>query len=142
MKLRSRRHTIRRSIATVATLAAGTVVIAAAILAMPETAETRALSHCHPSAQVPNVSYPSGQAWAIVDPCGSGWNYSIHLKNRAGDTLGGGPDSGYASAYGGNTYIYGAWLGCAGAYVHTFFYMNVGGTGKSDTSGENSNCAY
>jgi hypothetical protein len=31
---------------------------------------------------------------------------------------------------------------CRGAIIHSFLYINVGGVGKSDTSGSNSDCAY
>ena len=82
----------------------------------------------------------TGTAVADVDGCASGWTYTIRLKNRAGSTIR--EDAGYAAASFGGKRIFGTLVSCAGAYVHTYFYMNVNGTGKSDTSAETSECAY
>ena len=128
----------RRAVAVLTvTLAVGGV---ASGIAAPD-AQSRQLVACSPSAQVPLV-YTDLTARAVADVsyCSSGWNYTIRLKNRAGSTIW--EDVGYSPAYNGTTTIVGSRKSCAGAYVHTFFYMNVGGTGKSDTSGETSSCAY
>ncbi len=131
---------ISRSRLVVVSLVVATVAIVAGFAA--PRAESRALATCTPYAYVPSVFDWYGQANGEVY-CQSGapsWYFTIRLKNRAGNTLTesqGGPIS-HSGWWGVGT----NWDPCAGAYLHTFLYINVGGQGKSDTSGETSDCAY
>jgi len=107
----------------------------------PEHAQSRLLATCTPTAYSPAVDYGSRLGQAVGETtCDAGapsWSYSIYLRNHAGSTLGnpatGGP-------FTGNRLLSTDWTSCAGAIVHTFLYINVGGAGKSDTSGEVSGC--
>lgn len=116
--------------------------LAAAVLgalAVPHDAAARALS-CDVYAQVPAVDAGTHTASALggaQNSCASYWTYNLRLVNRSVNRLG----DDYGSEYG-NTFVVGPAHGCAGAYVHSFMYINVDGTGKSDTSGETSACAY
>ena len=115
------------------------VVGATEALAAPG-ADSRVLATCAPIANVPSVDSGShtGQATGkgLCDAGAPTWLYTIRLVNRAGSALAetsGGPFSGTHQ-------VSTSTASCAGAYVHTYLYINVGGTGKSDTSGENSGC--
>ncbi len=140
-RLLARRSNVRVAVrcGVVAILAAGAAAVAG--IAAPD-AQTRRMATCTPYAYTPVVDAGQRIGAAVGETsCQSGaptWHYTIRLKNRAGNTLAesaGGPFSG--SRLLGTDYV-----SCAGAYVHTFLYINVGGAGKSDTSGENSDCAY
>ncbi|MDX6543258.1 MAG: hypothetical protein QOK32_861 [Gaiellaceae bacterium] len=76
---------------------------------------------------------------AVYNSCSSGWDYTIKLINHAGSTLNGSTRIGTSS---GSQIVNGPEVSCAGAYVRAFFYINVGGTGKSYTTGEDPSCAY
>ena len=98
---------------------------------------SRALASCYPDALVPLV-YPNrtgfGRGNVTCDPGAPTWQYTARLVNRAGNILAskmGGPISGSLS-------VFTDTVSCAGAIVHSFLYINVGGQGKSDTSGETS----
>lgn len=67
--------------------------------------------------------------------CDSGtyYDYTVRLTNRSGNGLA--QRSGGWSA--GGTFHLTADVGCSGAYVHSWAYMNLNGAGSSDTSGEN-----
>jgi len=111
-------------------------------LAAIAPASSRVLATCTPIAYVPSVD--TGQRIGQANgqsSCEAGspsWQYTIRLLNRAGSTLtqtSGGPINGTG-------FVGTNWVSCAGAYLHTFLYINVGGAGKSDTSGETSACTY
>lgn len=121
---------------------AGSAVISAALAIGATPASPRSLATCSPTARVPAVWPPGGigtnpwDGYALGDVnCDSGapsWYYTIRLANHAGSTLtesSGGPASG-------GSQVSTATVVCTGAIVHSFLYINVGGTGKSDTSGE------
>jgi hypothetical protein len=84
------------------------------------------------------TSFADGEVYC---PPGGGFTYVIRLLNRAGNDLAyksGGP-------YGGEGVWYlrtDGWVSCAGAYVRSHIWINTAGAHKSDTSGENPNCAY
>lgn len=73
--------------------------------------------------------------------CDSGeqFYFDIRLVNLAGDILA----RTIGDVAGVNSWpVSTPTVSCAGANVHSFLYINVGGTGKSDTSGNNSDCTY
>lgn len=122
-----------RSIPTLIAACAALAIALGIAYAVPE-ARSRALATCNPAANVPVISGSESQGKG-VGTCDAGaptWQYTIRLVNRAGDILAqtsGGPWSGSHT-------VTTSLVSCAGAYVHSYLYMNVGGTGKSDTSGE------
>jgi hypothetical protein len=108
-------------------------------LTSARSAESRTAGFwCSPNAQTPTVSNGWGQAWGGVN-CGAAvvYDYTIRLSNRAGDTLAQASGQEYDTAL-----VYSPWAVCTGAYVHSFLYENDEGYGSSDTSPENSSCAY
>jgi hypothetical protein len=125
--------TLKRRTAAV-TLAAAVAAILAASATAP-SASSRSFATCNPNAYVPildvgRTAYARG--FTSCDAGAPSWNYTIRLANHAGDVLtqaSGGPVNGSST-------VSTAATGCAGAIVHSFLYINVGGTGKSDTSGE------
>jgi hypothetical protein len=126
---------------SIPTLIAACAVLAIALgiaFAVPD-ARSRALATCAPTAYVPVVSNSQSQAKG-TGTCDSGaptWQYTIRLANHSGGTLAestGGPWSGSHD-------VATSVVSCAGAIIHSYLYMNVGGTGKSDTSGETGACA-
>jgi hypothetical protein len=126
------------------TVSAGVVVAAAliafALAAAAPPAASRALA-CGPVAHLPRGYDSTNIGWAEAESSGclqsQYWSFTLKLVNRAGSALQ--TDSGTLSGY---QYLFGNSTSCAGAYVHTFFYMNVSGAGKSDTSGESTFCLY
>jgi hypothetical protein len=88
---------------------------------------------CAPVAKVPTVdqSVHRGYAHAVV-PC-AGSSYSVSLVNAAGTTLGS-PATGTTNNS--NQAVQTSNIACAGAYVHTFIWINIGGVVMSDTSGD------
>jgi hypothetical protein len=82
-------------------------------------------SGCAPTAYTPGVGGGWGIALANLPCTGS---YTIRLVNNAGNILREDSGTGSGGVQTSNTV-------CAGAIVHTFIYVNVGGTGMSDTSG-------
>lgn len=97
---------------------------------------------CTPYAVTPHVypwkaAYGDGIVNCIMDV---GFDYSLSLRNNAGDTLA--SKSGTVYSVGGGWEGTTATVGCAGAIVHSFLYINQAGNGASDTSGTNSDCAY
>jgi hypothetical protein len=97
---------------------------------------SRILATCTPDARVPVVftgsrtGYADGYVW-----CGSpppAYTYTIRMVNRAGSAL-----ITKTGSYGGGSQSWNTpTVSCAGAWVHTFLYINVVGAGKSDTSGD------
>jgi hypothetical protein len=97
---------------------------------------TRVLATCTPDAKTPWVytgsrtGYAFGYVW-----CGSpapAYTYTIRMVNRAGSAL-----ITKTGSYGGGSQSWNTpTVSCAGAWVHTFLYINVVGAGKSDTSGD------
>jgi hypothetical protein len=91
---------------------------------------------CTPDARTPVVftgnrtGYADGWIW-----CGlprPAYTYTIRMVNRAGSAL-----ITRTGAYGGGSQFWNTpTVSCAGAWVHTFLYINVEGAGKSDTSGD------
>ena len=122
-----------RSIPTLIAACAALAIALGIAFAVPE-ARSRALATCNPAANVPVISGSQSQGKGVgtCDPGAPSWQYTVKLVNRAGDALAqtsGGPLSGSHT-------VTTSMVACAGAYVHSYLYMNVGGTGKSDTSGE------
>ena len=97
---------------------------------------SRILATCTPDARVPRVYTGSrtGFAYGYVW-CGSpapAYTYTIRMVNRAGNAL-----ITKTGSYGGGTQSWNTpTVSCAGAWVHTFLYINVVGAGKSDSSGD------
>jgi hypothetical protein len=119
----------KRLLASSATAA---IVGAACLGAGANVATSRALATCTPFASTPAV--PQHQSWGrgstFCDNGASSYTYNVRLVNRAGNILtqsSGGPLLG---SQGLTTGV----VSCAGAYVHSFLYINVGGSGKSSTS--------
>jgi hypothetical protein len=122
-----------RSIPTLIAACAALAIAIGIAFAVPE-ARSRALATCNPSASVPVISGTQSQGKGVgtCDPGAPSWQYTIKLVNRAGDILAqtsGGPWTGSHN-------VSTSTVSCAGAFVHSYLYMNVGGIGKSDTSGE------
>jgi hypothetical protein len=93
---------------------------------------------CYPHVYTPYVytstrrGYAAG--WVGCDSASLSWCYTIKMVNRAGSAL-----ITSSGCYGGTTDVVGVAtpvVGCAGAWVHTFLYINVNGQGKSNTSGD------
>jgi hypothetical protein len=86
-----------------------------------------------------NAVVKKGNAETYAD-CNGGstyYDYTVRLLNRAGNVL-----TQTSSAYFGNHWITSLYVSCAGAYVRSYLYINAYGTGRSDTSAENPDCAY
>jgi hypothetical protein len=98
-------------------------------------ANSRLLATCTPVADIPYYGPQhtgAGEGHTNCDAGAPSWYFTIRLANRAGDSLtqwSDGPVSG--SSYVSTDVVY-----CTGAIIHSFLYINVGGTGKSDTSAE------
>ena len=97
---------------------------------------TRVLATCTPDARTPVVytgsrtSYADGYVWCGWPP--PAYTYTIRMVNRAGSAL-----ITKTGSYGGGTQSWNTpTVPCAGAWVHTFLYINIVGLGKSDTSGD------
>ena len=97
---------------------------------------SRISATCTPDARTPIVfsgsrtGYGAGYAWCGWPP--PSYSYTIRMVNRAGSAL-----ITKTGAYGGGTQSWNTpTVPCAGAWVHTFLYINVAGAGKSDTSGD------
>lgn len=105
--------------------AATAIAAVAASVVFAGTGSQADASGCAPEAYTPGVAGGWGIALANL-PCSG--TYEIRLVNNVGNVIR--KDTGTAS--GGvqtsNTV-------CAGAIVHTFITVNVGGTNMSDTSG-------
>lgn len=112
--------------------------IAAAVMAASASpGHARSLATCSPTAYVPIPSIyhqAYGAGYASCDAGAPAWAYTVKLVNRAGSTLAYAEDDNFDNYGSGerDTPV----ANCAGAYVHSFFYINVGGTGKSSTSGD------
>jgi hypothetical protein len=97
---------------------------------------SRIFATCTPDARVPRVYTGSrtGFAYGYVW-CGSpapAYSYTIRMVNRAGSAL-----ITKTGSYGGGSQSWNTpTVPCAGAWVHSFLYINVVGAGKSDTSGD------
>jgi hypothetical protein len=137
MRIRNRR------LAGLATLVIVSFAIFFATASGTPSATARSLTLCEPTAYTPWVYTSNKTGYSIGstdgDECGTTlYQYDQQLRNLAGSSLD--EVSGWAnnSIY----YIIGNTVGCAGANVHTFLYINVNGSGRSSTSGNNSNCTY
>jgi len=127
----SRASRIGASSACVAVLSFLVLLVAARAPARP----VRLFATCTPDARVPVVftnrtGYADGYVW-----CGlprPAYTYTIRMVNRAGNAL-----ITKTGSYGGGSQSWNTpTVSCAGAWVHTFLYINVVGVGKSDTSGD------
>jgi hypothetical protein len=123
----------------IATSVALFAAVSSAVLLVPTGAPahtSRLFATCTPYAQLPVVFHGSrtGYADGYVG-CGSpppAYTYTIRMVNRAGSAL-----ITKTGSYGGGTQSWNTpTVSCAGAWVHTFLYINVVGAGKSDTSGD------
>jgi hypothetical protein len=114
-------------------------VVCCVVLAVPTGAPARTshiLATCTPYAHVPVVFSGSRTGYAAgYVGCGSpppAYTYTIRMVNRAGNAL-----ITKTGSYGVGTQSWNTpTVSCAGAWVHTFLYINVVGAGKSDTSGD------
>jgi len=119
------------------------VVVASAAelaLAAAKGSDARAMYYCVAEADVPfwySPFYGQSRGGATQCPDGTPWQGTLYLKNRAGSNLDTQPVSGnYPIYFQGNVVV------CSGAYIHSFLWLNSNGNVTSDTSGENSQCAY
>src|SRR5581483_6192370 len=116
---------------------AAVILAAFAAVATVPAGHARSMATCSPTALIP---YPSiyhqayGAGYASCDSGAPAWAYTVRLVNRAGSILAYAEDDSFDNYGSGerDTPV----ANCAGAYVHSFFYINVGGTGKSSTSGD------
>jgi hypothetical protein len=125
-----------RRIASILLLYAAVSAVALFLPGTSSGSSSRLLATCTPDAKVPHVysgsrtGYAYGYVW-----CGSpppAYSYTIRMVNRAGSAL-----ITKTGSYGGGTQSWNTpTVPCAGAWVHTFLYINVVGAGKSDTSGD------
>jgi hypothetical protein len=90
-----------------------------------------AAPHSHATGCLPEAIQPAtggGNGWAQgYLPCGG--SFTIRLVNNAGSTLGE-----KSNSCPGACNIQLGPIKCSGAIVHTWLYVNVNGTGMSDTS--------
>jgi hypothetical protein len=125
-----------RRIASIALLCASFSALALLLPARASGWSARLMATCAPDAKYPYVyrSNRTGFAFGYVW-CGSpppAYSYTIKLVNRAGSAL-----MSKSGSYGGGTQSWNTpTVPCAGAWVHTFLYINVVGVGKSDRSGD------
>jgi len=106
----------------IATLSAAVAAAAAFLVAAPPADPTG----CLPVAIQPATGGGYGYAQGHL-PCGG--SFTIRLANNAGNSL----YEKSSSCPGACDISYGP-IYCAGAIVHTWLYVNVNGTGMSDTS--------
>ena len=103
-----------------------------------------ATATCDP---VANVPYPSSSYQArgsgTIFCNGTGapdyW-FTVRLVNLSGDILKQNQNGPLTALL--QRFVATDQVSCRGAIIHSFLYLNVGGVGKSDTSGNNSDCAY
>lgn len=100
----------------------------------------RTLATCTPSTWVPAfVSHQTkGGGHTACDAGAPNWAYDVRLVNHVGTILAENLHTAMDQSGSGDRWT--ALTTCTGATVHNFYYINVGGTGKSDTSGENGPC--
>jgi hypothetical protein len=125
-----------RRITSILLLYAAVSAVALSLPGRSSGSSSRLLATCTPDAKVPHVysgsrtGFAFGYVW-----CGSpppAYSYTIRMVNRAGSAL-----ITKSGSYGGGTQSWNTpTVRCAGAWVHTFLYINVVGAGKSDTSGD------
>ncbi|MDH5334597.1 MAG: hypothetical protein OEW65_11995 [Thermoleophilia bacterium] len=111
------------------------VVVAAAALAGAAAPSSLAAT-CTPQAHVPFVvnSFTSGAGTATCDAGAPSWQYTVRLTGANGQVL----KQSQGSRTGTQTVTTSAFY-CLGWSLHSFLYINVGGAGKSHTSG-NTTC--
>ena len=81
------------------------------------------------------VSHQSkGGGHTACDAGAPNWAYDVRLVNRAGTALAETLHTAQDQSGSGDRWT--PLVTCTGAYIHNYYYINVGGTGKSDTSGE------
>ena len=100
----------------------------------PPAGSTRALHLCRPIAAWPAVYGDRTGIGGGVGLCDNNqqyWRYSTRLVNRAGNALDEVTGARFGDAQVGTRRV-----GCAGAWVHSFVYINVGGEGNSDGNGD------
>jgi hypothetical protein len=120
-------------LATAAALVIG-IAVSSLLVAGASASPSRTLATCTPTAWVPHPSNHFASATGYIQ-CDSGaptWQFTLRLVTRSGAILtekAGGPGQGSQAPSTGA-------VGCAGHYVHSYLYINVGGAGKSSTSGE------
>jgi len=124
----------RRGSRVIPILALGLILVAIAVLAASGNA--RSLATCTPSTWIPvPVSHQSkGGGHTACDAGAPMWAYDVRLVNRAGTALAETLHTAQDQSGSGDRWT--PLATCTGAYIHNFYYINVGGTGKSDTSGE------
>lgn len=100
------------------------------------TGNARILATCTPQTWIPvPVSHQSkGGGHTACDAGAPNWAYDVRLVNRAGTALAETLHTAQDQSGSGDRWT--PLVTCTGAYIHNYYYINVGGTGKSDTSGE------
>jgi hypothetical protein len=123
----------------IAASSAALTAVCCLVLLVPAGAPARTArlsATCSPDARVPTVfsgsrtGFGNGYVWCGWPP--PTYGYTIRMVNRAGSAL-----ITKTGWYGGGSQSWNTpTVSCAGAWVHTFLYINVSGAGKSDTSGD------
>ena len=100
----------------------------------------RTLATCTPSTWVPAfVSHQTkGGGHTAYDAGARNWSFDVRLVNHVGTILAENLHTAMDQSGSGDRWT--ALTTCTGAIVHNFHYINVGGAGKSDTSGEAGHC--
>jgi hypothetical protein len=127
-----------RWVSVLASVAAVSAI--AAYAAVPPAQSRVAVGLCTAYALTPWVDFSgrTGQARGganSCDPTGDYFSGNLDLRNNAGTALKSISISGY-----GNAGFVTPSVGCAGATVHSFTYVNSAGRGSSDNSGTVSGC--
>jgi hypothetical protein len=126
----------RPSLKLMATVVAVVLAILVVLAIRPAGAQPRALACPDPHGYLPYVALPSKVGLAHGGTsCSLSMAWTLKLINRAGSSL--------QQASATSTGPLDVWLSgtsCAGAYVRSFWYMKIGGSGYSHTSAENSSC--
>ncbi|HEX5585126.1 hypothetical protein [Gaiella sp.] len=100
----------------------------------------RTLATCTPSTWVPAfVSHQTkGGGHTACDAGAPNWAFDVRLVNHVGTILAENLHTAMDQSGSGDRWT--ALTTCTGAIVHNFYYINVGGAGKSKTSDENGPC--
>jgi|SRR5581483_682354 len=109
-------------------------VCAVTTLILSTGASAHRFAGCTPQALTPSVSGGRGFARAQTSGCnGISYSWQVRLSTAGGTVLA--TNSGTSSADQGFTAPGSGTVVCVGNSVHSFITINVGGTNKSDTSG-------
>jgi len=124
-------------------LALVAAIAATAVTVTADAAKQRTMA-CDPFTYPPivNGSPPNRRSFGdgfVQNSCiDSVWSYYLKLANAGGSPLIDKTGNSF-----GNDYVFTQSVVCEGASIHNYLYINVGGMGKSHTSGNaNPNCTY